>query len=358
MLKKWVVSLCFAAAMVNAQSRIDLLRHAAEFYQKQSSFHVKGVASARAPNSSWQITYDLEVEAAQPRFIPEALRGSSLQAVTTIGNLRAARVIADATDPLPDGLGMRPFARYQTLADRLIDAQKVGMETVTYRAHDYGCEIIDATYDASPDFAPNSVSSHLKVYIDPDTLWVLKESQPDPRVGDWTFTLTSQVFDQSPSEKLIQALASFANPRKSKPEWEGRSAPDLALKDFSGNRVRLADFRGHVILLDFWASYCAPCKRATVFAEQLATVYKNAGLVVWGVTRDTPGDARSWLNSNHMSLPALLDQDGAAFKAFEVEGVPVAILIDGQGIVVKYWEGLEETSEIQTAVEEIVNRRR
>ena len=344
--------------MVNGQSRIDLLRRAAEFYQNQSSFHVKGVASARVPHSSWQLTYDLEVEAAQPRFIPEGLRRTSLQAVTTTGNFRPARVVADATDPLPDRFGMRPFARYQTLADHLLDAQRVGVETLTYRAHDYRCEIIDATYDNSPDFKPNSESSHLRVYIDPDTLWVLKETTPDPQVGEWTFAVTAQVFDQSPSEKLIKALEGFANQRKSKPEWEGRDAPDFALKDFSGNRVRLEDLRGHAILLDFWGSYCAPCKRATAFAEQLASAYKNAGLVVWGVTRDTPGDARSWLNFNHLSLPALLDQDGVAFKAFEVEGVPVAILIDEQGKIVKYWQGLDEKSEVQAAVEGIVNRRR
>src|SRR5215472_17182673 len=110
---------------------------------------------------------------------------------------------------------------------------------------------------------------------------------------------------------------------------EGRQAPDFALNDLAGNRIRLADLRGHAILLDFWGTYCPPCKRATAFAEQLASDYKDAGLVVWGVTRDAPGDARSWLSFNHLSLPTLLDRDGAAFKAFEVEGIPVAILIDG-----------------------------
>jgi peroxiredoxin len=69
-------------------------------------------------------------------------------------------------------------------------------------------------------------------------------------------------------------------------------------------------------------------------------------------------DARLWLNFNHLTLPALLDRDGAAYRAFEVEGVPVAILIDGQGKVVKYWEGEEAKSDVQTAVEQVLQRRK
>ena len=253
---------------------------------------------------------------------------------------------------------MRPFARYQTLGDRLLDAQRVGVETITYRDHDYRCEMIDATYDISPDFRPHSASRHFKVYIDPDTLWVLKESEPDTRFGEWTFTVTSLAFDQPPSKALLDALASLDNQRKSRPEWEGRQAPDFALNDLAGNRTRLADLRGHAILLDFWGTYCPPCKRATALAQQLASDYKDAGLAVWGVTRDTPADARSWLTYNHLTLPALLDPDGIAFKAFEVEGIPVAILIDQQGKIVKYWEGLDEKSEVQTAVQQLVNRGR
>lgn len=101
-------------------------------------------------------------------------------------------------------------------------------------------------------------------------------------------------------------------------------------------------------------SYCAPCKGAAALAEQLAGAYGDAGLVVWGVTQDTPADARSWLKFNHLSLPALLDREGAIFKAFEVEGVPVSILIDANGKVVKYWQGVNEHSEVQTAVERVV----
>jgi peroxiredoxin len=358
MLKRYLVLLCFAA-LLYGQSRIELLRRAANFYSDQSSFDVKGSATAKIPGTSWQITYDSETEAAQPQFIPVGPRGASLQAVTTVGNFRHTRAIADANDPYPSGgFSAPPFGQYETLARRLLDAQRIGVETVTYQGHDYRCDVVDAVYDESPELKPNSRSSHRKIYIDPDTLWVLKEIQPDSNVGEWTFVVASATFNRPPSDALIQALQKSANRRKTRPEWQGRSAPDLTLNDLFGNRVGLADLHGRPVLLDFWASYCGPCKRATAFSEQLANTYRQAGLVVWSVTRDTPDDARSWLNFNHLTLPVLLDGDGAAFKAFQVEGVPVVILIDEQGKVVEYWEGMDDQSQVQTAVEEIVNRHR
>jgi hypothetical protein len=57
-----------------------------------------------------------------------------------------------------------------------------------------------------------------------------------------------------------------------------------------------------------------------------------------------------------LSLPALLDPDGVAFKAFDVEGIPVPILIDQQGRVVEYWESVEDKSEVQLMVELTLNR--
>ncbi|HEX3877955.1 MAG TPA: TlpA disulfide reductase family protein [Bryobacteraceae bacterium] len=359
MLKRYLVLLSFAAAVAHGQSRVDLLRRASNYYNDQGSFDVKGVTTAKAPGTSWQFTYDFETEAAQPRFIPVGLRRNSMQAVMSTSNLRTTRVVADATDPRPDRrIFIRPFVSLEKLANRLLDAQRIGVETVTYQGRNYQCEIVDATYDTSPDFKPNSATFHRKIYIDPETLWVLKITEPEPYVGEWTLTVTSLTFDQPPSEGLIQSLDRFQNPRTTRPEWKGREAPDIALNDLSGNRVRLAELRGHAVLLDFWGSYCAPCKRATALSEQLAAAYRDAGLIVWGVTQDTVDDARLWLNFNHLTLPALLDRDGAAYRAFEVEGVPVAILIDGQGKVVKYWEGEEAKSDVQTAVEQVLQRRK
>jgi peroxiredoxin len=67
-------------------------------------------------------------------------------------------------------------------------------------------------------------------------------------------------------------------------------------------------------------------------------------------TQDTPQDAKLWTNHYHVSLPVLLDRDGAAFKAFDVQGVPVAILVDADVKVIHYWVGLDDPTSMDSVL--------
>lgn len=91
----------------------------------------------------------------------------------------------------------------------------------------------------------------------------------------------------------------------------------------SGAPLKLSELRGKAVLLDFWGSYCGPCRRTTLYAQDLQKRYGASGLVVLTLTRDTPGDAKLWTDQNHATLPVLLDSDGTALKAFDVQGIPV-----------------------------------
>ena len=68
------------------------------------------------------------------------------------------------------------------------------------------------------------------------------------------------------------------------------------------------------------------------------------------LTQDTAQDAKLWIDYNHVSLPVVLDPDGTAFKAFDVQGVPVTILADENGKVVHYWVGLDDPSSMDSVV--------
>jgi peroxiredoxin len=237
---------------------------------------------------------------------------------------------------------MAPFGRYDDLARRLVDAQRVGTEIITVQGHKHSCEIIDAVYDISPDFKPHSQTMHQRFSIDPSDMLVLRETQSSSDGIEWTGDVASTSFDLPPSEAMVQTLRDLAAQAKDRSDWIGRSVPDLVLTQLSGSSVRLAELRGKIILLDFWASYCAPCKRTTLHAQELANRYKSSGLTVLTLTQDTPADAKLWTDYNHVNLPVSLDPEGAAFKAFDVEGVPVTILIDQNGKVVHYWVGLDD----------------
>jgi thiol-disulfide isomerase/thioredoxin len=99
------------------------------------------------------------------------------------------------------------------------------------------------------------------------------------------------------------------------------------------------------------ASYCGVCKRTTLYAQALAKRYQSSGLAVLTLTQDSAADARLWTDYNHVLLPVVLDSDGSAFKAFEIQGVPVTILIDADGKVAHYWVGLDDPASMEPVVQ-------
>jgi cytochrome c biogenesis protein CcmG, thiol:disulfide interchange protein DsbE len=352
MLARYVALILLSAPLLQAQSRGELLKRAADYYRSLDSFTVKGQAVARIPNSSWQVSYDYTTEFAQPRFVPLGMRGPAAQPVSTLGNFHQTRIIAGKTDPFPlHGVALIPLGQFSNLTNRLLDARRIGKETVIFQGLPRRCEVIDAVYDVSPSFRPHSATAHRRILIDPKTMWILSETHEAQDVGEWTATVTSITINQPPSASLLAALKAFAGQPKDRADWQGRSAPEFILTDLTGRRVDLAQLRGKPVLLDFWGSYCGPCRGATAIAEQAGTTYRNDGLTVLGITEDVAQDARDWLNFNHFTLAALLDPGGATFDAYKVHGIPDMILIDGQGKVVKYWVGLDDPKDFTTTLD-------
>ncbi|UWZ82348.1 TlpA family protein disulfide reductase [Occallatibacter riparius] len=359
MVRSLVLFLVCAASSLAAQSRVDLLKQVADHYNNSDSFSVKGTASALMPGSSWRVTYDFDTEGAQPAFLPLDLRKPSIQVLSQMGNMKQALAVPGTTDPLPQKFTVQllPLGQYNAIAMKLTDAQKIGAESVTVDGRSYSCEIIDATYDYSPAFKPNSAIEHKRFWIDPATLIVLREtrSMPDHPGSEWTGTVTSFSFNLPPSETILKALARFATLPKDRPEWVGRSLPDLALAQLSGPQIKLATLKGKPVLLDFWGSYCAPCNRTTLHAQELQQRYKSSALIVLTFTQDTAADARAWTGYNHVTLPVLLDPDGTAFKALDIQGVPVAILVGADGKIVHYWVGLDDLASMDSSIAEILS---
>lgn len=245
---------------------------------------------------------------------------------------------------------MVSFGRYNDLARGLIDAQKIGTESITFQGRAHSCEIIDAVYDVSPGFKPHSKTMHKRISIDPSDMLVLREAQSSSEGMEWTADVASISFDLPLSEAMVQVLQDFAAQAKDRPDWIGRSVPDLTLTQLTGSSVSLAKLRGKPILLDFWGSYCGPCRLTTLHAQELANQYKASGLIVLTLTQDTAQDAKLWTDHYHVNLPVLLDPDGVAFKAFDVQVVPVTILVDENGKVVHYWAGLDDLSSMDSVL--------
>lgn len=118
----------------------------------------------------------------------------------------------------------------------------------------------------------------------------------------------------------------------------GKSAPDFTLEDLDGNSVSLHQFRGHVVILDFWASSCAPCRAWMPTLDKFASKYHDKGLVMIGVSVDRSGsDASSFLKQNNyhrlIALWGSVSASQAVARQYGVSGIPHTFVIDPNGVI-------------------------
>jgi thiol-disulfide isomerase/thioredoxin len=113
-----------------------------------------------------------------------------------------------------------------------------------------------------------------------------------------------------------------------------KAAPDVSLQTAAGETVQLATYRGKVVLIDFWASWCAPCKTSFPAIDALFREYQPRGLEVLAVNLDERRrDADAFLGAHPHRLMVLFDPKAAAPVAFGVKGMPTSFLIDREGTI-------------------------
>jgi peroxiredoxin len=117
----------------------------------------------------------------------------------------------------------------------------------------------------------------------------------------------------------------------------GDRAPDFALTTIDGDTVRLSDFRGKVVLLDFWATWCGPCRLEMPYVKSAFDRYHDRGLEIIGVSLDnTPTEVRAYTKMSGMAWPQILQGRGTMTplkQSYGIRTIPAAFLIDQKGMV-------------------------
>ena len=120
-------------------------------------------------------------------------------------------------------------------------------------------------------------------------------------------------------------------------------APNIIGTDPDGNTIRLEDFRGKVVFLNFWATWCIPCRLEMPAMERLHGEFKGRGFVVLAVNvQEGAGPVRAFVRELNLTFPVVLDPKGAAAMAYSVRGLPATYLIDRNQIIVGRVMGARE----------------
>ncbi len=135
-----------------------------------------------------------------------------------------------------------------------------------------------------------------------------------------------------------------------------RELPDLVLQNLEGRGVPLRGFRGRILLVDFWATWCAPCEESIPYLMKLQERYRARGLQVLGIALDVGGAGvvEPFVKEHRMNYPVLLG-DEATTRAFGgILGVPTSFLFDREGRVVKRFVGVVDHQDYEPLIRELL----
>ncbi|MEJ2274554.1 MAG: TlpA disulfide reductase family protein [Woeseiaceae bacterium] len=115
---------------------------------------------------------------------------------------------------------------------------------------------------------------------------------------------------------------------------EGRTAPDFALRSASGDNLRLSEYRGNVVMINFWATWCGPCRQEMPLLDELYDRYERVGFNLLGVNIDDDSSrAMQMVDELGVGFPVLFDARKEVSKLYDVEAMPVTVILDRQGTV-------------------------
>ena len=136
----------------------------------------------------------------------------------------------------------------------------------------------------------------------------------------------------------------------------GKPAPPFTLTLFDGEELRFPPADGRPAVVNFWASWCPPCREESPLLERTWRQYEGRGVLFLGVdTQDAVEDALAYLNEFGLTFPNGLDEDGEITIAYGVVGLPVTFFIDADGVVKRRWVGAIDESRLLPWVEELAS---
>jgi peroxiredoxin len=129
---------------------------------------------------------------------------------------------------------------------------------------------------------------------------------------------------------------------------KGQKAPDFSLPTLSGPKLSLSSLRGSVVVIDFWAQWCEPCKKELPQLEKLAKEFAGKDVIVLAINVDkTRENAQRLAHQLGLTMPVLLDPAGSVAATYDLPKMPTSFLVDKKGIVRFVHEGFEGSGDVE-----------
>lgn len=132
---------------------------------------------------------------------------------------------------------------------------------------------------------------------------------------------------------------------------QGLKASALPSERIAGEKVTLAALRGEPVAINFWASWCTPCRREAGELELLHRDRNAPGNIVGVNWNDQPSAARGFVRDYHLTFPNLRDPDGAVGRAYGIAGLPVTVIVDSRGRIASVLNGPQTVTTLRAALE-------
>jgi len=256
--------------------------------------------------------------------------------------------------------------------DPYLSVQVTGEATVEMGGQRLECYVVESKLDKIN--LPGSmtlVDGVMKMWIDKKTKLTLKQTATAVMQGgtlkapaqmDQTITLLSVKLNEPVPDSMFQftppegakEVKEFQGPVKANPDLAGKIAGDFKLSSLDGKEFSLQAQRGKVVLLDFWATWCGPCRKDMPALEKIYADFRERGLVLIGMDvgedRETVG---KFLEQTKLSYPIVLAGEMEMLESYSVTAFPTVVLIDRDGKIALYHVGSGGETDVRAALEKL-----